>query len=367
MQILHSVLTSGFYGSERHCAELATEQSREGHDVEVLIQDGWSDCAREMRKAIGDANPVGAGTMKLVTIPAWMPKWLHRPYVRYLLQRSQPDVVHTHLTPAARRVGRTAQSLGIPHVTTLHLTFEPSEIGDTDGVVALSQNQRDTIPDNYAGEIATIWNWLSPPVAAAIANVNREDFVALRASWNADTNTFVFGSVGRLMPEKGMDWLIRAFRMAFPEGHEDVRLVIVGDGQERAALEALTAGDPRIILTGRQEAIALYYRAFDTFVSAARFEPFGLSIIEAMGANLPMIATKIHGTVDFVTDPTVLWVEPEDETRLAASLIMAAANGRKRHEYNMRPFQIKRAASQTETLYRHVIERRQKNDLSAAA
>ena len=53
MKILHAVLSQGFYGSERYCGELAAEQARDGHDVEVLIHDEWSDCAREMRKLIG--------------------------------------------------------------------------------------------------------------------------------------------------------------------------------------------------------------------------------------------------------------------------------------------------------------------------
>jgi hypothetical protein len=56
MKILHAVLSQGFYGSERHCIELATAQAIAGHDVEVLIHDGSSYCARAFRDGIEAAT-----------------------------------------------------------------------------------------------------------------------------------------------------------------------------------------------------------------------------------------------------------------------------------------------------------------------
>ena len=56
----------------------------------------------------------------------------------------------------------------------------------------------------------------------------------------------MFGSIGRLMPEKGMDVLIRAFCSAFPRGDEPVRLVIVGGGPQAEELENISDGDRRI-------------------------------------------------------------------------------------------------------------------------
>ena len=75
-------------------------------------------------------------------------------------------------------------------------------------------------------------------------------------------------------------------------------------------------------------------------------------------AGLPMIATRIHGTVDFVTDPRVRWVTPDDEKDLVLALIDTAASGRTRHDYNMRPFQVTRAVSQTEAFYRRIFAKK---------
>jgi hypothetical protein len=111
MKILHSVLSQGFYGSERYCAELAAEQARDGHDVEVLIHGVWSNCAREMRKSVALANTVGAGTMRLTTIPAWAPAALHRMLARRVLRRFRPDIVHTHLNPRGASGARRSASI----------------------------------------------------------------------------------------------------------------------------------------------------------------------------------------------------------------------------------------------------------------
>ena len=354
MKILHAVLSDGFYGSERYCAELAVAQARGGHDVEVLIQNLSSNCGIGMRKAAAEANPVGAGTMRLTALPSWAPAFLQRLFAWRALRRFRPDVVHTHLNPAARRVGRKAQRLGIPHVSTLHIIYDEREVGDCDGLVCIADWQRAHL-ENFSGEVAVVHNWMPEAVAEAIFDTTKEQVTALRDEWQADHETYVFGSVGRLVPEKNMGRLVELFSMAFPHGDEKVRLVIVGDGPQREELERLAAGDPRVFIAGSQDKVAPWYLAFDAFVSSALFEPFGLAILEAMTAGCPLVLTRTQGPGEFVTDKRVLWAEIGDDVTLAANLIGAAASGWHRLKYNLKQFSRERAALEIETLYRHVI------------
>jgi glycosyltransferase involved in cell wall biosynthesis len=360
MKILHANLSRGFYGSERYCSELAAEQARAGNDVEVLIHDGWSDCAREMRKSVALANTVGAGTMRLAIIPRWAPIRSHRWFARWAFMRFRPDVVHTHRRRAARRIGREAEKLGIPHVATLHGGYDRVEHSQCDGLICVAAWQRDTLAD-FAGKVVVVPHWVPRDLTDAIAATPADKVLARRARWAADDSVFVFGAGGRLLPDKNLDRLVRAFRRAFTQGQEPVRLVIAGDGPQRAELAQLAAGDPRIVVAGAQENMAEHYLAFDAFVSVARVEPFGLGIVEAMAAGCPLLLTRTRGQAEFVTDRRVQWIEPQasdpDDAILATQLIAAAMCGRERLVYDLSRFSEARAARAIDGFYRNAVMR----------
>jgi glycosyltransferase involved in cell wall biosynthesis len=362
MKILHAILSEGFYGSERWCIEMATAQARAGHEVRLLIANDRSDCARAFRREIALATTAIAqertsGRIDLVVMPAWLPALLHRSFARRVVARFAPDLVHSHLNPAARRVGQVAQRMGVPHVATIHIRYDKREHAGCDGLICSAHWQKAEIGAEFRGEAIVVPAWLPVAIRAALARLTPTDVAELRRSWNADDRTVVLGSIGRLMPEKGMDLLVRAFRAAFPHGDEPVRLVIVGGGppEQVQALQAQVDGDPRIALSGPPPEIALYYRAFDTYVSAARFEPFGLTILEAMDAGCTLVVTRTQGPREFLTEKSVLWAEPSDEATLAAALKAAAARGRERRSYDLSPFMQVRAVDAVEELYRKVL------------
>ena len=365
MKILHAILSDGFYGSERYCIEVATAQARAGHRTKVLIANGDSDCARAFGREIAAAsatiaNEHTAGAIDLAVMPRWLPATLHRTYARTVLSAFAPDIAHTHLNPAARRVGRVAQRLGIPHVATMHIRYEPREQGGCDGLICYTKWQRSEVDPGFRGETAIVPAWVAAPIHAGLARATPADVAALRSAWNADDHTVVLGSVGRLMPEKGMDVLVQAFRTAFPTGNEPVRLVIVGSGPPDQAqqLHRLASGDTRITLSGPPPDIALYYRAFDTYVSAARYEPFGLTILEAMASGCALVVTRTRGPQEFLSEPSVMWAEPGDVATLAAQLRAAASRGRERASYDLSPYTQRRAIAQIEELYGRVLARR---------
>jgi len=99
----------------------------------------------------------------------------------------------------------------------------------------------------------------------------------------------VFLYAGRLIKRKHVDVLIRAVQQL---DSAQAQLLIVGDGEERPALEALAAGDARIRFIGgaSQQELAFYYAISDVLVLPAREEPWGLVINEAMACGLAIIA-----------------------------------------------------------------------------
>jgi glycosyltransferase involved in cell wall biosynthesis len=157
-----------------------------------------------------------------------------------------------------------------------------------------------------------------------------------------------------------MDRLIRCFRAAFPFGTEPVRIVVAGDGPMRADIEELCGRDSRVFLAGMQSNIATVYRAVDVYVSAARFEPFGLAIIEAMAAGCPLILTRTQGPSEYVTDARVQWAGVDDEVTLVDHMRAAVPSNHARLDYDLARFSPEQALRDIEAFYAQVIGERQR-------
>ena len=117
---------------------------------------------------------------------------------------------------------------------------------------------------------------------------------------------FVLGSSCRLSKEKGLVFLLEAVaraREARPEAN--ICCVILGEGPQRDEL-ALRAGQlgigGRVIFTGFVANVHEMLNALDAFALVSSYEPFGLSLIEAMSTGLPCIATRVGGMQDIITD-----------------------------------------------------------------
>ena len=129
----------------------------------------------------------------------------------------------------------------------------------------------------------------------------------------------VVGAVGRLDRQKGFDVLLRALADV-----PRARLVLVGDGDERAPLERLAAElglSERVRFEGWREDPRRYLTTFDVFALPSRFEGFPLAIIEAMLARLPVVATRVGSVPEAVADgETGLLVPSDDPPALATAL-----------------------------------------------
>jgi len=138
-------------------------------------------------------------------------------------------------------------------------------------------------------------------------------------------------SVGRLMPQKGYDILVRALP-AILEVHPGAEITILGDGAQRDALEALAQSlgvSTAFHLPGQSAQALGAVRQADLFVSSSRYEGFPNVILEAMAVGTPVAATKCPGTGELVIDGETGWLAPTiDEQALAAAILSAlAGNG----------------------------------------
>ena len=349
MKILHACIAApqrggDFSGTETYCASLAREQALNGHEVRIVTYEGpatarWSQFC---------------GKAQVVTLPKWLPATLDSWAIARIIKGFEADIIHTHGPLSDVRAGRAARSRKVAWVTTVHDRWNNAMLRSQAAICIANWQRSDIMASHYKGFINTVRHWLPFQSTASTQAVEN-----LRTSWHAGQHTIVFGSVGRLHGQKGMDILIKAFQAAYPEPETDVRLIIVGDGDDRQKLEQIKGTDRRIILTGYQSDLSAYYEAFDAYISAARYEPFGLTILEAMSHGRQLVCTRTEGPSEFLHDASgkgqVIWAERGNVESLAAALRMAQTQGREHITYDLKPFALNRAYREINAIYEFVL------------
>lgn len=127
-------------------------------------------------------------------------------------------------------------------------------------------------------------------------------------------------SVSRLVPKNGLDLLIRAVAVLNKDGRTSHKLILAGEGSQKDGLRKLAEElniEDKIVFAGsvNRHDLPLYLKMSDVFVRPSRSEGLGISFLEAMAAEIPIIAPKVGGIPDFLEDgKTGLFstFEPED-------------------------------------------------------
>jgi glycosyltransferase involved in cell wall biosynthesis len=167
--------------------------------------------------------------------------------------------------------------------------------------------------------------------------VDEEAFVALseqqrlltRTEWGVAPGAVVIGCVARLVPIKDHATLLRAFAL-LREQHVNTHLVLVGDGETRADLEALAVSlgiADTITFVGELRTGQNQHRAFDISTLCSLSEGFPNSLVEAMAAGMPIVATDVGGVPDAVTHgENGLLVQPRNPEALSRALAVLVDN-----------------------------------------
>jgi len=160
---------------------------------------------------------------------------------------------------------------------------------------------------------------LPPGVQAPLRLPDRAE---ARARLGLPADAFVVGSLSRLVPHKGIGDLIEAVSLA-PDLQGKLMIVVAGEGEERAVLEALAAsrlGD-RAVFLGHLTDTTDLYAACDVFALPSHMEGFGLVYVEAAFHGVPSIGCTVGGVPDVIADgKTGLLVAPGDIAALAAAI-----------------------------------------------
>jgi sugar transferase (PEP-CTERM/EpsH1 system associated) len=147
----------------------------------------------------------------------------------------------------------------------------------------------------------------------------------IRRSLGLDDAAFVIGFTGRLDPVKNIDTALAAFgsfRAQLPEAERAAtRMLIVGDGAERASLEKAAQArglTDSVIFAGMRSDVPACMSAMDVYLQPSFYEGHSLTLLEAMAMGLPVIATRVGGTPEIIADGENGYLrEPRDSQGMA--------------------------------------------------
>lgn len=311
-----------------------------------------------------------------------------------VFRRERPEIVHTH-TAKAGTLGRIAAWLtGVPvRVHTFHGNVFEGYFGwpvgwairrveyvlalITDCLITVSQSQRRQLVETY--RIAPAEKIVSIPLALemkSLLKVEGRDG-RLRADVGCSPDEVLVGWVGRLTAVKAPELLLDCARLVSTNG--GCRFVMVGDGELRAACEQRIRSlglEPQVTMVGWQRELAGIYADLDLVVLTSKNEGTPVTLLEAMAAGRPFVATDVGGVRDLtvgqprkmngfeVFDNGVL-VPAGDARALAEAtgyLIgnpeLRCAMGTKGRQFVVSRFSPDRLASDLESLYEKLLQRK---------
>lgn len=228
--------------------------------------------------------------------------------VRRHIAATSPDIVHTHLGTSDWVGGLVSRSLGIPMVCSVHTTTWGHDL-ETFGkrmlvrlcaarIIAVSDSARDAYARRgwgSEGQLVTIHNGVDVTPAPGAGPAVRREF-----GW--DDGHLVVGMLSALRPEKAHDLALDAVRLLrdrFPA----LRLLIIGRGPSGEHIARLAGGlGETVRLAGARSDVMRCLDAFDICLHPSHSEAFPTTLIEAMAASVPVLATAVGGIPEIVSD-----------------------------------------------------------------
>ena len=252
--------------------------------------------------------------------------------VRRHLAADPPDLVHTHLSTADFVGGAAARSLGLPFVSTIHADwFGESRASRARSWLAARARRHcaeTVIAVSASSRCAYLRAGYDRPAHVIVVRNGIEDRASpgsggrLRAELGLGPDDLVVTAVSAMRPEKNFEAAIDALallRGRFPAA----RLVIAGDGPYASSVR-VHARDlgKAVVLAGHREDVMELLDATDVLVHPSHFDAFPTTLLEAMAASVPVVATAVGGMLEIVRpgETGVLVPPPPTAARFADAL-----------------------------------------------
>lgn len=340
--------TNMIYGAVHSMMTLAEAQKDRGYDVQFVtfkgkpfVEDlrrlGWENTAFSVRTKV---DPIAVAQMAK-----------H-------FKKNKIDVVHTHLSTSSINGCLAARLAKIPCVATVHGMSGKLSFIFADHMIGVSEGVRQHLIGQGIKQdrVTAVYNGVEVPSDLLSKSESRLRF-------GIPDDAFVFGTVSRLTPLKGIEYSIRAF--AEIQGKVANSLyVLVGDGDgltEYQELASTLGIQDKVKFLGYQAKVFEPLAAMDMFLFPSLKEAMGISVVEALAVGLPVVSTNVGGLPEVVTSDVGSLVEPRDAEAMASEAIAIANGNRQRLAENAKQraqdlFSVESMFTQTQAVYHRLLK-----------
>lgn len=323
MRVVHIVDKLNVGGAQTQILTFATLSKISGVDLTVVSL--WDDENSIVKKQLEELE------IKVVSFSA--PKLFHlQRFVKLtrFLRIGKFDIIQTHLQ-YANIIGSIAGYIShTPVIATLHSTGHPTGAAFFKDILenfVISFFSRKIIAVGY--KVAEIYSYrIKKTSMVVILNAvldivhSAKNVNSVRKELNANSETLILISVGRLSPPKGYDDLLMAFtdvHRVFP----NTLLIIIGNGPLFSMIKSqiINMGlENSVLLLGERSDISRFLMASDIYVSSSIWEGLPMAVLEAMMVGLPIVATDV-GDVAKIVPHTLGYVVPAHNPKLLAEAV----------------------------------------------
>lgn len=332
VKILHVIGGGEFGGAEQHILSLIDQFRNSAFDASVItFYDAlFAQKLRDRGAAITVIQQYGRFDFRIIN------------ELTQFFKRINPDIIHTHGVRAnfsARIAAKRANIRNVvttvhsilkhdypkPHTYFLAHLMERVTQSITKHFIAVSAGVKEQLLADGVKEeqITVIENGINSSLYIP-TDIRAEAGRKLREEWQIPAERFVIGTLARLVPVKGLNYLIQGMAKAL-ESEPNLHLLIVGDGPEKENLRLLAQKsgiDDHVTFAGFRSDVANCLAAIDLYINCSLSEGTSVSVMEAMAAEKPLILTYVGGMTKMaVHEESALFIPSQSAEAITDSIL----------------------------------------------
>ncbi|MBU0468557.1 MAG: glycosyltransferase [Candidatus Omnitrophica bacterium] len=339
--ITHLIPTLGIGGAEKVVLNICKNYDKEKYAITVIY---WLD----HKELLNDFKETGVKVIKLDFKNTISLKTVYK--VCKILKTHSTDILHTHFFDADL-IGFFASLITrVPLIINIHSYPFPVERKHSFRYKILSLFVKKVLCVSETVKIHVLKETnIKPDLIEVIHNgielcpenekKDTQDITDAKNSFRISRDNIIIGNISRLIADKGQKFLIQAIPLVLKQ-YPNLKVIIVGDGPLKSDLSELTKKlslENIVIFTGTMTNIATLLNIFDIFVFPTFNEALGLTVLEAMAAAKPIIATNDAAIPELIKhNEEGLLVSPGNPKEIANALIFMIENPEKAKEFGLK-------------------------------